>query len=128
MASQAVAVIVAETMNNFLLSGHLLKCQVSLISCGVRGGADVQLVPEEEVHPKLWEGANKKWHKIPRARIEKLRQERVSLAIDCRAELMRPSLGRTSRSKRLTRSCWRGRRRADGRSRMRESTTSLRDM
>lgn len=29
MSSQSVAEIVAETMNNYLLMGHLLKCQVS---------------------------------------------------------------------------------------------------
>lgn len=29
MSSKSVAEIVAETMNNYLLMGHLLKCQVS---------------------------------------------------------------------------------------------------
>jgi nucleolar protein 15 len=28
MSSQSVAEIVADTMNNYLLMGHLLKCQV----------------------------------------------------------------------------------------------------
>lgn len=28
MSSQSVAEIVAETMNNYLLMGHLLKCHV----------------------------------------------------------------------------------------------------
>ena len=29
MSSQSVAQIVAETMNNYLLNGHILKCSVS---------------------------------------------------------------------------------------------------
>ena len=63
MSSESVAEIVAETMNNYLLMGHLLKCS---------------LIPQDQVHPKLWEGANKKFRKLPRARIEKEKQERVS--------------------------------------------------
>jgi nucleolar protein 15 len=49
-SSGEVADIVAETMNNYLLYGHLLKCQV---------------VPEEKLHPKLWEGADRKFKTIP---------------------------------------------------------------
>ncbi|GAA93868.1 uncharacterized protein L969DRAFT_84682 [Mixia osmundae IAM 14324] len=44
-AHESVAEIVAETMNNYLLAGHLLQCKV---------------VPPAEVHPRLWIGANKK--------------------------------------------------------------------
>ncbi|PJF17868.1 hypothetical protein PSACC_02319 [Paramicrosporidium saccamoebae] len=50
-----VARIVVETMNNYLLMGHLLQCR---------------LVPEEQVHPELWKGANKKFVKIPWKRIQ----------------------------------------------------------
>lgn len=32
------------------------------------------------MHPKLWEGANKKFRKVPRARVEQQHHERVSLA------------------------------------------------
>jgi nucleolar protein 15 len=66
MSSQSVAEIVAETMNNYLLMGHLLKCQV---------------IPAEEVHQDLWVGANKKFRKVPRARVEKIRNERVRRVI-----------------------------------------------
>ncbi|WRT65912.1 uncharacterized protein IL334_002863 [Kwoniella shivajii] len=60
-SSQSVAVIVAETMNNYLLMGHILKCQV---------------IPAEKVHPDLWVGANKKFRKIPTARVEKQKHEK----------------------------------------------------
>jgi nucleolar protein 15 len=45
-----VAVIVVETMHNYLLLGHLLQCQ---------------LLAEEKVHPELWKGANRKFVHIP---------------------------------------------------------------
>ncbi|GFZ43312.1 Uncharacterized RNA-binding protein [Saitozyma sp. JCM 24511] len=61
MSSQSVAEIVAETMNNYLMMGHLLKCEV---------------VPSDEVHPQLWVGANKKFRKIPRARVEKMKHDK----------------------------------------------------
>lgn len=52
--SASVAQIVAETMDNYLLMGHILKCKI---------------VPKEKVHPELWVGANKKWKVIPRDQI-----------------------------------------------------------
>ncbi|RKP03188.1 hypothetical protein CXG81DRAFT_9853, partial [Caulochytrium protostelioides] len=45
-AEAQVAKIVAETMNNYLMFGHLLKCQ---------------LIPEDKVHPETWKGANRKF-------------------------------------------------------------------
>ncbi|KAL8932877.1 MAG: hypothetical protein Q9211_006080 [Gyalolechia sp. 1 TL-2023] len=54
-ASSSVASIVAETMNNYLLFGHILKCK---------------LVPKEQVHENLWKGANKRFKKVPWAKIE----------------------------------------------------------
>ncbi|WVR05626.1 hypothetical protein IAU60_002648 [Kwoniella sp. DSM 27419] len=59
--SQGVAEIVAETMNNYLLMGHILKCQV---------------IPEDDIHPQLWAGANKKFRPVPRARVEKKKHEK----------------------------------------------------
>ncbi|KAI9634478.1 uncharacterized protein MKK02DRAFT_12053, partial [Dioszegia hungarica] len=61
MSSGSVAQIVAETMNNYLLMGHLLKCHV---------------LPADDIHPELWAGANKKFRVIPRARLEKARQDK----------------------------------------------------
>ncbi|KAF4596484.1 hypothetical protein EYR40_007819 [Pleurotus pulmonarius] len=52
--SSSVAQIVAETMDNYLLMGHLLICKV---------------IPKDDVHPELWIGANRKWRKAPTARI-----------------------------------------------------------
>ena len=43
--SAAVADVVAETMHNYLMLGHLLQCKI---------------VPPERVHPKLWVGAARK--------------------------------------------------------------------
>lgn len=50
-----VARIVAETMHNYLLAGHLLQCS---------------LMPEEGVHPAIWKGANRKFVHIPWRRME----------------------------------------------------------
>ncbi|EJD06550.1 uncharacterized protein FOMMEDRAFT_144548 [Fomitiporia mediterranea MF3/22] len=60
-SSAAVAQIVAETMDNYLLMGHILRCKV---------------VPKEEVHPALWIGANRKYRKVPMDRIERMQQNK----------------------------------------------------
>ncbi|EAU85560.1 RNA binding protein [Coprinopsis cinerea okayama7 len=69
--SSSVAKIVAETMDNYLLNGHILQCK---------------LIPKEEVHPELWIGANRKWRTVPpdqltRARHNKKRDEETREAI-----------------------------------------------
>ncbi|CAK9782214.1 hypothetical protein CC85DRAFT_282224 [Cutaneotrichosporon oleaginosum] len=61
-SSEPVAEIVADTMHNYLLMGHLLQCAV---------------VPKDAVHPELWVGANKKFRKVPRARLEKVRNDKA---------------------------------------------------
>ncbi|MCJ1311732.1 hypothetical protein MMC25_005405 [Agyrium rufum] len=53
--SAGVAKIVADTMNNYLMFGHILKCNV---------------VPREQVHDNLWKGANKRFKAVPWAKIE----------------------------------------------------------
>ncbi|KAK9429833.1 hypothetical protein V1505DRAFT_373131 [Lipomyces doorenjongii] len=55
-ASSEVAQIVADTMNNYLLYGHILK---------------VSVVPENQVHEKLFVGSNRKFKRIPRAKLAK---------------------------------------------------------
>lgn len=62
--SSSVAKIVAETMHNYLLMGHLLQCEV---------------IPKDKVHPELWVGANRKWQKIPAARLERLKHDKVCI-------------------------------------------------
>lgn len=53
-ASSEVAEIVAKTMNNYLMFGHILK---------------VRKVPDEQVHKDLWKGAGKRFKVIPRAKL-----------------------------------------------------------
>ncbi|KAF2430663.1 RNA-binding domain-containing protein, partial [Tothia fuscella] len=53
--SSDVADIVAKTMNNYLMFGHILK---------------VRRIPDEQVHPDLWKGAGKRFKVVPRGRME----------------------------------------------------------
>ncbi|KAI1797402.1 hypothetical protein LXA43DRAFT_984257 [Ganoderma leucocontextum] len=55
--SSSVARIVAETMDNYLLMGHILTCKV---------------IPKDQVHPELWVGANRKWRPVPRDRVARV--------------------------------------------------------
>jgi len=55
--SYKVAEIVADTMDNYLLHGHMLRCKV---------------MPKDQIHPNLWIGANRKFRKIPHDRIARL--------------------------------------------------------
>ncbi|KAF8501728.1 hypothetical protein F5888DRAFT_1674836 [Russula emetica] len=52
--SAPVAQIVSETMDNYLLMGHILTCKV---------------IPKDDVHPELWLGANRKWRVVPTYRL-----------------------------------------------------------
>lgn len=60
-ASTTVAKIVAETMDNYLMYGHILKCKY---------------VPQEQLHPEIWKGANRRFKRTPWNRIEKKRLEK----------------------------------------------------
>ncbi|KAJ5113513.1 hypothetical protein N7456_002047 [Penicillium angulare] len=59
--SVTVAKIVAETMDNYLMYGHILKCK---------------FVPKEQLHPEVWKGANRRFKRTPWNRIEKKRLEK----------------------------------------------------
>ncbi|KAF6757050.1 hypothetical protein DFP72DRAFT_891645 [Ephemerocybe angulata] len=48
--SASVAKIVADTMDNYLMNGHIMQCK---------------LIPKDKVHPQLWVGANRKWRTVP---------------------------------------------------------------
>ena len=50
-ANSEVADIVAKTMHNYLMFGHILQCRV---------------VPQEQVHPELFKGANDRFKVDPR--------------------------------------------------------------
>ncbi|KAF9516944.1 hypothetical protein BS47DRAFT_1375821 [Hydnum rufescens UP504] len=60
--SSSVAQIVSETMDNYLLLGHILVCKV---------------IPKDELHPELWVGANRKWRKVPTDRLARVVHNRV---------------------------------------------------
>ncbi|KAL4899120.1 hypothetical protein BDW74DRAFT_189499 [Aspergillus multicolor] len=60
-ASESVAKIVAATMDNYLMYGHILKCKY---------------VPSEQLHPELWKGANRRFKATPWNRIEKKRLDK----------------------------------------------------
>lgn len=49
-AEKEVANIVAGTMDNYLLFGHILKCK---------------LVPGDNLHENIWKGANKRFKSVP---------------------------------------------------------------
>src|SRR5436190_18901572 len=59
-AAASVARIVADTMDNYLMFGHILKCK---------------FVPQDQIHEQLWKGANRRFKKTPWNRIEKRRLE-----------------------------------------------------
>ena len=59
----SVAQIVQETMDNYLLLGHILVCKV---------------VPDDQIHPKLWVGANRKFRVVPKSRKDAARRNKVS--------------------------------------------------
>ena len=53
--SASVAKIVADTMDNYLMFGHILKCKV---------------LAKEQLHESLWKGANKRFKAVPWNKIE----------------------------------------------------------
>jgi len=63
--SSAVAQIVADTMDNYLLMGHILRCKV---------------IPKDEVHSELWIGANRKWRPVPQDRVARVEHNKPRTA------------------------------------------------
>lgn len=53
-SDESTAEIVAKTMDNYLLFGHILRCKV---------------VPPERVHKDLWKGANRRFKIVPWAKM-----------------------------------------------------------
>ncbi|GAA6007192.1 hypothetical protein JCM11491_003038 [Sporobolomyces phaffii] len=56
----SVAAIVQETMDNYLLSGHILVCKI---------------IPDDQIHPKLWVGANRKFRVVPKGRKQNAKRD-----------------------------------------------------
>jgi nucleolar protein 15 len=50
-------------MDNYLLSGHILVCKI---------------VPDDEIHPKLWLGANRTFRPVPKGRRDSVKRAAVS--------------------------------------------------
>jgi RNA recognition motif-containing protein len=84
---ESVAQIVQETMDNYLLSGHILVCKV---------------VPNDQVHPKLWVGANRKFRVVPKARKELKRRAAVRFFLCPPTSFCCTDVDGTTRSPRLT--------------------------
>nr|KMM73523.1 MKI67 FHA domain-interacting nucleolar phosphoprotein [Coccidioides posadasii RMSCC 3488] len=59
-ASESVAKIVADTMDNYLMFGHILKCK---------------FVPQDQLHPETFKGANRRFKSVPWNQIEKKQLE-----------------------------------------------------
>jgi nucleolar protein 15 len=78
--SAPVAQIVAETMDNYLLMGHIMTCKV---------------IPKDDVHPELWVGANRNWRVVPTYRLAQAQHNKVRLPAsrlndDCLIWLLQP--------------------------------------
>ena len=54
--SNEVARIVATSMDNYLMFGHILRCKYA---------------PVDTLHPDVWKGANKRFKKVPYNKLEK---------------------------------------------------------
>ena len=76
--SPDVAEIVVDTMNNYLLDGHLLQ---------------LAMIPSQEVDPNLWIGANRKFRRVPMDRVERKRRSK-SRSAEQRAEVNRKLMQR----------------------------------
>ncbi|KIY44076.1 RNA-binding domain-containing protein [Fistulina hepatica ATCC 64428] len=63
--SAAVAQVVAETMDNYLLLGHLLQCKV---------------IPTGDVHARLWVGANRMYRPVPKGRVARVEHNKPRTA------------------------------------------------
>lgn len=68
-ADEEVAKIVQETMDNYLILGRLLK---------------VKTMDKDEIHPKLWVGANRAFRKVPEGRVARIQHDEVSYYGTCR--------------------------------------------
>ncbi|AOA65039.1 hypothetical protein PP7435_CHR4-0614 [Komagataella phaffii CBS 7435] len=60
-ATKRAGQVAAETMNNYLLLGNLLK---------------VEVLPKEKIHPQLFKGANQKFVRLPWNTINQLENDR----------------------------------------------------
>lgn len=81
-----VAKIAAESMDNYLMYGHILKAKFA---------------PEETLHPDVWKGANKKFRKIPHVKLEKEELEAPKSEDQWRKKNAREQQKREKKAKKL---------------------------
>jgi len=84
--SQEVADIVARTMNNYLLFGHILK---------------VHLIPTDQVHPDLFKGAKDRFKVDPRNKKAGLEMERGAERAQWEKRVENENKRRSSKAKQL---------------------------
>lgn len=84
--STEVADVVARTMDNYLLFGHILKCK---------------LIPDEQVHPDLFKGAGQRFKVDPRNKKAGLQMERGVERAQWEKRVENENKRRTGRNKHL---------------------------
>ncbi|KAF9738595.1 hypothetical protein PMIN06_001991 [Paraphaeosphaeria minitans] len=85
-ANGEVADIVAKTMHNYLMFGHILQCRV---------------VPSEQVHPELFKGANQRFKIDPRNQKERAALARGATRDVWEKRVQRENKRRTGKAKGL---------------------------
>ncbi|KAI8055152.1 hypothetical protein BDF22DRAFT_675676 [Syncephalis plumigaleata] len=81
-----VADVVAETMNNYLLFGRMLKCQV---------------VPAQKVHSRLFDGADRKYKPLPLHKMARAEHNRSRTAEEAERHTQRLLRKENNKRKRL---------------------------
>ena len=84
--SDEVAKIVAETMDNYLMFGHILKCKYA---------------PAESLHADVWKGANKKFRKIPHHKLAREKAEQPKTVEQMEKKVAKEQKKRASKAKKL---------------------------
>ncbi|KAI3394281.1 hypothetical protein diail_2928 [Diaporthe ilicicola] len=82
----STAEIVAKTMDNYLLFGHILKCSV---------------IPKAQVHKDLFKGSNKRFKSIPWNKMQGKEMERPKLEKQWERSINLENKKRAARAKRL---------------------------
>ncbi|KAL9108820.1 MAG: hypothetical protein Q9227_006477 [Pyrenula ochraceoflavens] len=81
-----VAKIVAQTMDNYLMFGHILKCKFA---------------PEDTLHADIWKGANRRYRRIPHNKLEKTRLEKPKSAKQWQNKITREQQKRETKAEKL---------------------------
>jgi nucleolar protein 15 len=85
-AEESTAEIVAKTMDSYLMFGRILKCKV---------------VPREKLHEKIWEGANRRFKKLPRTKMAASQLNRPMSQAGWEKRVAREKERRSARAKKL---------------------------